>query len=69
MSADSQQTVQPTRKAMQMTKLVVSVAAGAVLGWLYYRFVGCRSGACPITSNPWISTGYGALLGLLLGRA
>ncbi|MFO0695147.1 MAG: DUF6132 family protein [Polyangiales bacterium] len=39
------------------------VLGGAVSGFLYYRFVGCASGACPITSNPWISTGYGALLG------
>ena len=39
---------------------------GGVLGFLYYRFVGCASGACPITANPVMSTLYGALLGLVL---
>jgi len=40
---------------------------GAVGGYLYYRFVGCASGACPITSNPVISTLYGGVLGFLIG--
>lgn len=38
---------------------------GAVCGFLYYKFVGCPSGACPITANPYTSTIYGALIGLL----
>ena len=48
-------------------KLVfIGVAVGATGGFLYYSFVGCASGTCPITSNPFISTGYGALMGGLL---
>jgi hypothetical protein len=46
-------------------KLVAFVLGGAVFGFAYQRFIGCRTGTCPITSNPWISTAYGALLGLL----
>ncbi len=42
------------------------VVLGGVLGYAYYYYVGCRSGTCPITSNPWISTGYGALFALVL---
>ncbi len=42
------------------------VLLGALAGYAYYHFIGCRSGACPITSNPWISTGYGAIFGLVL---
>jgi len=38
---------------------------GAALGFAYYRFIGCQSGACPLTSNPWISSGYGALIGFI----
>ncbi|MDW7679957.1 MAG: DUF6132 family protein [bacterium] len=45
---------------------ILFVIIGAALGFAYYKFIGCRSGTCPITSNPWISTGYGALLGLVL---
>ena len=39
---------------------------GAIAGYSYYRFIGCSSGHCPITSNPFISTAYGAIMGYLL---
>lgn len=39
---------------------------GGLAGFLYYRFVGCVSGACPITSNPLVATPYGAVIGVLL---
>ena len=39
---------------------------GAIGGYSYYHYVGCLSGTCPITSNPLISTLYGAMLGGLL---
>lgn len=42
------------------------VILGAVLGYAYYYYVGCRAGTCPITSNPWISTGYGAFFAAVL---
>lgn len=42
------------------------VILGGAAGYGYYRFVGCRTGTCPITSNPWISTIYGAILGGML---
>jgi hypothetical protein len=48
-----------------LLKKVFPVAAGATLGYAYYYFIGCNSGACPITSNPWVSTIYGAVAGLV----
>lgn len=42
------------------------IVIGALLGYAYYYYVGCRTGTCPITSNPWISTGYGALFAFIL---
>ena len=39
---------------------------GAAAGYAYYYYVGCASGTCAITSNPYISTGYGMVLGALL---
>jgi len=45
---------------------IIGVLAGSAGGFLYYYFVGCTSGTCPITSNPYISMVYGALLGYLL---
>lgn len=47
-------------------KLLLFPLIGAVVGFAYYRIVGCSSGGCPITSNPYISTAYGAVLGLLM---
>ena len=46
-------------------KLILGVLIGGVLGYGYYKIIGCSTGSCPITSNPWISTFYGALLGAL----
>jgi hypothetical protein len=48
---------------------VGAAALGAAAGYLYYAFIGCSTGTCPITSNPWISTGYGCLVGLLAAGA
>jgi hypothetical protein len=47
-------------------KLIAWIAAGGVAGFSWYYIVGCTTGTCPITSNPYISTGYGALMGGLV---
>lgn len=47
----------------RIVKPVLGVLVGGVLGYSYYALVGCSSGACPITSNPWISTFWGGLIG------
>jgi Family of unknown function (DUF6132) len=47
------------------SKRIIPVILGAAGGYLYYSFVGCLSGTCPITSNPWLSTGYDTLVGLV----
>ena len=52
----------------KLLKTSLWIAGGAGLGLSYYLFVGCNSGGCAITSDPWISSGYGALVGLLMSR-
>ena len=39
---------------------------GVLGGYLYYYYVGCVSGTCPITSNPYRMMIYGAVMGYLL---
>lgn len=45
---------------------IIGALIGGVAGFAYYYFVGCSSGTCPITSNPYISVVYGGFLGYLL---
>ncbi|HWA36063.1 MAG TPA: hypothetical protein VG737_18105 [Cyclobacteriaceae bacterium] len=43
--------------------LVTGIVLGMAGGFLYWKYVGCLSGSCPITSSPTYSTIYGALIG------
>lgn len=55
-----------TKLLWQGMMRALPVLLGATAGYAYYHFIGCVSGSCPIASNPWSSTGYGALIGLVL---
>ena len=44
---------------------IIGLFIGAIAGWCYWRFVGCSSGNCPITSRPLNSAVYGAVMGAL----
>lgn len=46
---------------------IVGAIIGAIGGFMYWKFIGCASGTCPLTSSPYISTIYGAVLGTLVG--
>ena len=50
------------------TTLGLGLIIGGIAGYLYWYFVGCTSGSCPITSSPVNSTLYGGLVGGLLGN-
>ena len=51
---------------MNIFKIIIGITVGGLIGFGIYKIIGCSTGACPITSNPWISTIYGAILGLLI---
>lgn len=53
-------------KSSYFWKPFLGLLIGGSGGFLYYYFVGCASGACPITGNPYISTIWGGLLGFLI---
>lgn len=47
--------------------LIIFTILGLLGGFLYWKFVGCLSGSCPIKSVWYWSTLYGGLIGFLLG--
>jgi hypothetical protein len=47
-------------------KPIVFTGLGGLGGFLYYYYVGCASGACGITSNPYASIAFGGFFGYFL---
>ena len=45
---------------------LTGIVLGALAGYLYYFFIGCNNGTCAITSKPFNSTVYGAVMGGLV---
>ena len=54
----------PSKK--RVIKRLLFIAGGAVAGFAYYYFIGCKTGTCPITSDPAISVIYGSVFGMVL---
>jgi hypothetical protein len=48
-------------------KMIGFALIGAIGGYAYYYFIGCNGGTCPITSNWYVTTLYGSMMGLVLG--
>ncbi|MFH0842835.1 MAG: DUF6132 family protein [Bacteroidota bacterium] len=47
--------------------IIIFAILGITGGFLYWKFVGCLSGTCPIKSVWYWSTLYGGAVGVLLG--
>ena len=47
--------------------IAIGIGIGALAGVANYKFIGCATGTCPLSSNPWNATIYGMLLGGLIG--
>jgi len=45
---------------------IIGIPLGAMAGYFYWKYVGCYSGSCAITSNPFNSTVYGAVMAGLI---
>ena len=51
---------------LKYKKYLIGIVLGALAGFLYWRFIGCSSGTCPITSKWYNTAAYGALIGILM---
>lgn len=45
----------------------VFVALGVFVGFLYWKFIGCTSGTCPIFSQWHLTSIYGGFVGYVVG--
>jgi len=54
---------------MQQNKFaLIMLIPGAIGGYLYWRYIGCTTGSCPITSVWYTSSIYGVILGFVIGN-
>jgi hypothetical protein len=53
-------------KSRYFWKPFLGIAIGGLGGFLYYHFVGCTSGTCAITSNPYMSIIMGGFFGFFI---
>lgn len=47
--------------------LPVAIVLGVIGGFLYWKFVGCTGGSCPIFSQWHLTSIYGGAVGYLVG--
>jgi hypothetical protein len=62
-------TAQEWVRSWYFWKPFIATVVGATAGYLYYHFVGCSSGHCAITSNPYMSVLWGGMLGFFLVKS
>jgi hypothetical protein len=50
-----------------IVRIIVGALIGAGIGFAMYKFIGCRTGACPLTGNPFVAMLLWGLMGALVG--
>jgi hypothetical protein len=59
-------TVKEFFRSWYFWKPLLGIVIGGLAGFLYFYFVGCKSGACAITSDPLSSIITGGLFGFIV---
>ncbi|MBN1637626.1 MAG: hypothetical protein JW866_01570 [Ignavibacteriales bacterium] len=54
------------KKVLKILLRILVVLSGGLFGFGYYYFIGCNTGSCPITRNPYLSIFVGMILGIIL---
>ena len=53
---------------VMLGRAILGVVLGGLAGFGLYRYVGCASGTCLITSSPWGSVVYCMILGFVVSQ-
>jgi hypothetical protein len=53
-------------KTWAFWKPLFFITIGGLGGFLYYYYIGCASGTCAITSNPYASIAFGGFFGYFI---
>jgi hypothetical protein len=65
-SEDKPNTIKEMIRSAYFWKPVSAVIIGGIVGFVYYHFIGCASGSCGITSNPFSSVLMGSAVGYFI---
>ncbi len=49
-------------------RIMIGAAIGAIAGFLYWEFIGCNGGSCPLTSNPYKTVALFTFMGGMLAQ-
>ena len=50
-------------------RVILGAVIGVAAGLAMYKFVGCRTGACPLYANPYLPAILWGLVGAFLGAS
>ena len=53
-------------KSWPFWKAILSIILGGVGGFLIYHFVGCKTDACAVARNPYVTIITGSILGFIM---
>ena len=54
------------QKLLDNKLILIGLVMGGIAGFLYWKFVGCNSGTCMISSKPLNATAYFSIIGALV---
>jgi len=49
-----------------IVRAIIGGVVGGAVGFAMYRFIGCRTGACPLTGNPYVAIAIWGIMGVLI---
>ncbi len=56
----------PVKRRHYLYVVAAFTLIGVLGGYAYFYYIGCRTGSCAITSNPYMSMAWGGILGYLV---